>query len=126
LDDSALSGFDGRIVIGEIAQNSDARQSNQNIRLSDMIQALSHPDLLISNRNVKYSHRATVGAIGDDVIFDIMSRDIEIPKCEQLVAEGTISSILTIILRQKFMWIQTSRCHPFAGLWGLKVAFSCA
>ncbi|MDR1890701.1 MAG: SufD family Fe-S cluster assembly protein [Puniceicoccales bacterium] len=103
LDDSALSEFYGKITIGEIAENSDARQSNDNILLSDMAQAISHPDLLISNSNVKCSHGATVGAIGDDTTFYMMSRGIDIPACKQLVAEGTISSILTIILGQEFI-----------------------
>jgi hypothetical protein len=35
LDDFALSEFYGEITIGEIAENSDARQSNDNILLSD-------------------------------------------------------------------------------------------
>ncbi|MDR2779134.1 MAG: SufD family Fe-S cluster assembly protein [Puniceicoccales bacterium] len=98
LDDSAYSEFYGRVNMEETAEDSDARQSNHNILLSDSAQAISHPNLHISNNNVKCSHGATVGAIDNDTMFYMMSRGIDFQTCKQLVAEGAILSILTSIL----------------------------
>ncbi|MDR1232655.1 MAG: SufD family Fe-S cluster assembly protein [Puniceicoccales bacterium] len=94
LDDSAVSEFYGKINISEIAENSNARQSSNNILWSDGAQAISCPDLHIANSNVKCSHGATVGAIDDDTMFYMMSRGLDLPTCKQLVAEGAMLSLL--------------------------------
>jgi Fe-S cluster assembly protein SufD len=94
LDDSAVSEFYGKINISEIAENSNARQSSNNILWSDGAQAISCPDLHIANSNVKCSHGATVGAIDDDTMFYMMSRGMDLPTCKQLVAEGAMLSLL--------------------------------
>jgi Fe-S cluster assembly protein SufD len=96
LDDSSISEFYGKISIGENAENSKARQSNNNILWSDRAQAISCPDLHIANSNVTCSHGATVGAIDDDTMFYMMSRGMDLPTCKQWVAEGTMPSILVI------------------------------
>jgi Fe-S cluster assembly scaffold protein SufB len=86
LDERALSEFEGKITVGEIADNSDAMQSNENALLSDTIQAIGHHDLLISNRNVKRFHEATVGDIGGNTMFYMMNWGRDIPTCKQFVA----------------------------------------
>ncbi|MDR2628411.1 MAG: SufD family Fe-S cluster assembly protein [Puniceicoccales bacterium] len=96
LDDSAISEFYGKININKIAENSNARQSSNNILWSDEAQAISCPDLHIANSNVTCSHGATVGAIDDDTMFYMMSRGMDLPACKQLVAEGTMLSLLAI------------------------------
>ncbi|MDR1528151.1 MAG: SufD family Fe-S cluster assembly protein [Puniceicoccales bacterium] len=96
LDDSAVSEFYGKINISEIAENSNARQSNNNILWSDGARAISCPDLHIANSNVICSHGATVGAIDDDTMFYMMSRGLDLPTCKRLVAEGAMLSILAI------------------------------
>ncbi|MDR2776512.1 MAG: SufD family Fe-S cluster assembly protein [Puniceicoccales bacterium] len=96
LDDSAVSEFYGKINISEIAENSNARQCSSNVLWSNGAQAISCPDLHIANSNVMCSHGATVGAIDDDIMFYMMSRGIGLRTCKQLVAEGTMLSILAI------------------------------
>ncbi|MDR2603571.1 MAG: SufD family Fe-S cluster assembly protein, partial [Puniceicoccales bacterium] len=94
LDDSAISEFYGKININEIAENSKARQSNNNILWSNGAQAISCPDLHIANSNVTCSHGATIGAIDDDTMFYMMSRGMDLLACKQLVAEGAMLSLL--------------------------------
>ncbi|MDR0693067.1 MAG: SufD family Fe-S cluster assembly protein [Puniceicoccales bacterium] len=96
LDDSSISEFYGKISISENAENSKARQSNNNILWSDGAQAISCPDLHIANSNVTCSHGATVGAIDGDTMFYMMSRGMDLPTCKQLVAEGAMLSVLAI------------------------------
>jgi Fe-S cluster assembly protein SufD len=90
LDDSALSEFYGEINISDFAENSDAKQNNSNIVLSDMAKAVDCPNLNVFNNNVKCSPGATVGAIDDHIMLYLMSRGIGIKTSKQLVIEGIL------------------------------------
>ncbi|MDP7009406.1 MAG: Fe-S cluster assembly protein SufD [Phycisphaerales bacterium] len=76
LDEDAQSVFTGRIYVKEDAQQTDAKQTNQNILLSDDAQATSRPQLEIYADDVACTHGATTGEIDDEAMLYLRSRGI--------------------------------------------------
>lgn len=76
VNDTARSAFCGRIVVRPGAQKTDAKQTNQNLLLSDDAQAYSKPQLEIYADDVKCTHGATIGQVDEDAIFFLRSRGI--------------------------------------------------
>jgi Fe-S cluster assembly protein SufD len=68
--------FSGRIVVRPGAQQTDARQTNRNIVLSDGASVHSKPHLEIFANDVKCSHGATTGRLNPDALFYLRSRGI--------------------------------------------------
>ncbi|MBT4531100.1 MAG: Fe-S cluster assembly protein SufD [Phycisphaerae bacterium] len=76
LDENAKSVFTGRIYVKEDAQQTDAKQTNQNILLSDDAQATSRPQLEIYADDVACTHGATTGEIDDEAMLYLQTRGI--------------------------------------------------
>jgi Fe-S cluster assembly protein SufD len=76
LDENAKSVFTGRIYVKEDAQQTDAKQTNQNIILSDDAQATARPQLEIYADDVKCTHGATTGEIDDEAMLYLQTRGI--------------------------------------------------
>ncbi|MCB2156331.1 Fe-S cluster assembly protein SufD [bacterium] len=76
LDDNATAVFRGRIHVHPDAQKTDAKQTNQNLLLSDNAQAVAKPQLEIYADDVKCTHGATIGELDDSALFYLRSRGI--------------------------------------------------
>jgi Fe-S cluster assembly protein SufD len=76
LGDRSRATFRGRIIVRPGAQQTDARQSNPNLLLSDGALAHTRPQLEIYADDVKCTHGATVGRLDEDAIFYLRSRAI--------------------------------------------------
>ncbi len=76
LDGNSKSVFTGRIYVKEGATNTDAKQTNQNILLSDDAVAISRPQLEIYNDEVVCTHGATTGEIDEEAKLYLRSRGI--------------------------------------------------
>ena len=68
--------FDGVIVVAPGADGTEAYQENHNIVLTDKAKVNTRPQLEIYADDVKCSHGATVGRLGDDELFYMRSRGI--------------------------------------------------
>jgi Fe-S cluster assembly protein SufD len=77
--------FSGRIVVRPGAQQTDARQTNRNIVLSDGAVVHSKPHLEIFANDVKCSHGATTGRLSPDAMFYLRSRGIGESEANQLL-----------------------------------------
>jgi Fe-S cluster assembly protein SufD len=77
--------FSGRIVVRPGAQQTDARQTNRNIVLSDGAVVHSKPHLEIFANDVKCSHGATTGRLNPDALFYLRSRGIGEKEAHQLL-----------------------------------------
>ena len=77
--------FSGRIVVRPGAQQTDARQTNRNIVLSDGALVHSKPHLEIFANDVKCSHGATTGRLNPDALFYLRSRGIGEKEANQLL-----------------------------------------
>lgn len=76
LDGRARAVFNGKVVVHAHAQQTDARQANANLLLSDDAEVDTKPELEIYADDVKCSHGATVGRLDEDMLFYLRSRAI--------------------------------------------------
>lgn len=76
LDDKSKGVFHGRILVHQIAQKTDAKQTNKNLLLSDDATANTKPQLEIYADDVKCTHGATIGQLNGESIFYLRSRGI--------------------------------------------------
>jgi Fe-S cluster assembly protein SufD len=76
LDDMATAAFNGKILVRKDAQKTDARQTNQNLMLSDDAVVNTKPELQILADDVRCTHGATVGQLDAEAAFYLRSRGI--------------------------------------------------
>lgn len=74
LDDQSKGVFHGRILVQPVAQQTDAKQTNKNLLLSDNATADTKPQLEIYADDVKCTHGATIGQLDKESIFYLQSR----------------------------------------------------
>ena len=86
--------FDGRIVVAPGADGTEAYQENHNIVLTDEAKAVTKPQLEIYADDVKCSHGATVGRLGDDELFYMRSRGIPEKEARTLQMLSFLSPVI--------------------------------
>jgi Fe-S cluster assembly protein SufD len=69
--------FNGRVLVRQAAQQTDARMSNRNLLLSKDAEVDTRPQLEIYADDVRCTHGATVGQIDDDALFYLRSRALD-------------------------------------------------
>ncbi len=94
LNDRARAVFNGKIVVREEAQKTDARQSNRNLMLSRDAEIDSKPQLEILADDVRCSHGTTIGQLEEDELFYLRSRGLDPAVARQLLVHGFASEIL--------------------------------
>jgi len=68
--------FNGRIIVREGAQKTDAKQSNKNLILGDSAKVYTRPQLEIYANDVKCTHGATIGRLDEESLFYLRTRGI--------------------------------------------------
>jgi len=76
LDGESSGIFNGRVMVHQDAQRTNAFQSNKNILLSDNATMNTKPELEIYADDVKCSHGATIGQVDQEALFYLRSRGI--------------------------------------------------
>ena len=76
LDGKSHGVFNGKILVRQDAQKTNAYQTNQTVLLSDDARIDTKPQLEIFADDVKCSHGATVGHLDDEAYFYIRSRGV--------------------------------------------------
>lgn len=91
--DTARSVYSGLIRIRRGARRADARQTNNNLVLSEGAHADSVPNLDIDENDVRCSHASTVGPIDEDQRYYLESRGVEPAAAERLIVRGFFSDM---------------------------------
>jgi len=94
VEDEAGSIFTGMIRIDEVAQRTDAFQTNRNLILSDGASAQSVPNLEILANDVKCGHGSTVGQLDPEQRYYLMSRGLEGERADRLQVRGFFEEAL--------------------------------
>ena len=94
VNDSATSIFNGKIYVNQIAQKTNAFQSNANILLSDDARANSKPQLEIYADDVKCSHGCTIGQFDDEALFYLKTRGIREEVAQKVLLDAFIGEVL--------------------------------
>lgn len=90
----ARAVFNGKVVVHPAAQQSDARQINKNLLLSEKAEVDTKPELQIYADDVKCSHGATVGQLDTQALFYLQSRGISQTDAEALLVYAFVSEVL--------------------------------
>ncbi len=77
MDDESRGVFNGKIYVRQLAQKTNAFQSNNNILLSNDATINTKPQLEIWADDVKCSHGCTTGQLDDEQVFYLRSRGID-------------------------------------------------
>lgn len=101
LKENSKTIFSGLIKVDEVAQQTDAYQTNRNLLLSSTAEANSLPGLEIEANDVKCSHGATTSEIQDDEIFYMLARGIPKDAAQELIVYGFFEEILENIEDEK-------------------------
>ena len=100
LDDKSKGVFHGRILVQEIAQKTDAKQTNKNLLLSDDATADTKPQLEIYADDVKCTHGATIGQLNEEGIFYLRSRGIGTETARRMLIHAFAGEIIERIQHQ--------------------------
>jgi Fe-S cluster assembly protein SufD len=97
LDDEASSVFNGHIYVARDAQRTNAYQQSRNMLLTDKASANAKPFLEIYADDVKCSHGATVGQLGQEALFYLRSRGICLASARLLMMYAFASEVVNKI-----------------------------
>jgi Fe-S cluster assembly protein SufD len=86
--------FNGKIFVRPGAQQTDAKQTNRNLLLTDDATVDTKPQLEIFADDVKCTHGATVGRLDEDAIFYLRSRGIPHNAARRMLTQAFASNIL--------------------------------
>lgn len=98
--DKSTGVFNGKIMVRQDAQKTNAYQSNKNVLLSDDAKIDTKPQLEIFADDVKCSHGATVGQLDEEALFYLRSRGIGEKEAKSILTYAFASDILENIQSQ--------------------------
>ena len=85
--------FQGKVIVEQDAQKTDAFQFNQNLLLSETAEVNAKPELEIYADDVKCSHGATTGELDEQMLFYLRSRGLNKEEAKKLLIEGFINEL---------------------------------
>lgn len=95
--DASRGVFSGTITVDQIAQKTNAFQSNQALLLSPNASIETRPQLKIWADDVKCTHGATVGQLDSDAMFYLRSRGIDRETARNFLVHAFASEVLTSV-----------------------------
>lgn len=104
--------FNGKVIVHEQAQKTEAHQSNANLLLSADAEVDTKPELEIYADDVKCSHGATVGRLDENMLFYLRSRALDEDTARSLLTYAFADEIIRDI---KFPEIRERLEHSIAG-----------
>ncbi|MDT3695921.1 MAG: Fe-S cluster assembly protein SufD [Ignavibacterium sp.] len=97
LQDKAKGVFNGKVMVRQDAQKTNAFQENNTILLSDEAIMNTKPQLEIFADDVKCSHGATIGKLNDEAKFYLKSRGIGEESATAILIHAFASDVITSI-----------------------------
>lgn len=97
LNDFSRSSFEGKIMVRQAAQKTEAFQLNNNLLLNDHAHADSKPNLEIFADDVKASHGATVGQLDPEQLFYMKTRGFADEEAKNLLIYGFCEQVIEMI-----------------------------
>ncbi len=85
--------FQGKVVVSQDAQKTDAFQFNQNLLLSKNTEVNTKPELEIYADDVKCSHGATTGELDEEKLFYLRTRGLNKEEAKKILIEGFINEL---------------------------------
>lgn len=97
LNDFSRSSFEGKIMVRQAAQKTEAFQLNNNLLLNDYAHSDSKPNLEIFADDVKASHGSTVGQLDPEQLFYMKTRGFSDQEAKNLLIYGFCEQVIEMI-----------------------------
>ncbi len=115
--DQAHAVFNGKIIVSQDAQQTNAQQSNKNLLLSSNAQVDTKPQLEIFADDVRCSHGATVGQLDAEALYYLQTRGIDKAQAKQLLvhafADEVVNKIQNADIKQKILSLVNAKLASF-------------
>lgn len=114
LNGTSRSSFEGKILVQQEAQKTDAFQLNNNLLISDRAQANSKPNLEIFADDVKASHGSTVGQLDAEQLFYMKTRGFSEAAaknmliysfCQEVIDKVPVESLRKALTQRSKAWL---------------------
>ncbi|MGA2654954.1 MAG: Fe-S cluster assembly protein SufD [Gammaproteobacteria bacterium] len=93
LADKSTTVFNGKVVVKQGAQKTQAMQGNHNLLLTSQCEANSKPELEIYTDDVKCTHGATTGQLDEEALFFLQARGIALSKARRMLIRAFANDI---------------------------------
>ncbi len=100
LDNQARGVFNGKILVRQDAQKTNALQSNKTLLLTDEASVNAKPQLEIFADDVKCTHGATIGQLDDEALFYLRARGISAEMAGAMLRHAFIADVLENIANE--------------------------
>jgi Fe-S cluster assembly protein SufD len=90
----ARAVFNGKIIVRQDAQKTDAKQTNRALLLTDGATINTKPQLEIFADDVKCTHGAAIGQLDDDAIFYLQARGLSYAEARDMLIHAFAGQIL--------------------------------
>jgi Fe-S cluster assembly protein SufD len=98
--DQARGVFQGRIVVAEGADHTEARMGHHALILSDQAEVDAKPELEIYADDVACAHGNTVGALDEEALFYMRQRGLPEPEARALLIEAFVGEVIDRIAHE--------------------------
>ncbi|PCJ95595.1 MAG: Fe-S cluster assembly protein SufD [Hyphomicrobiales bacterium] len=95
--DEAIAVFQGKIMVKQIAQKTDAKMMSQGLLLSESGAFLNKPELEIFADDVVCGHGATCGDLNEDYLFYLLSRGVPRAQAETMLIQAFVAETIEAI-----------------------------
>ena len=113
LNDFSHSSFEGKILVRQAAQKTDAFQLNNNLLLSERAIADSKPNLEIFCDDVKASHGATVGQLDKEQLFYMKTRGFTENEAKNFLIYAYCKEVIDMITLPSLKKIISGRAQRY-------------
>ncbi len=94
LDGKSRAVFNGKVIVHQDAQKTDAKQTNRNLLLSSDAVVDTKPQLEIFADDVKCTHGAAIGQLDEEALFYLRSRGMSERTARSLLTYGFASEVV--------------------------------
>ena len=94
MDGHSTGVFNGKVFVRQDAQKTDARQTNQNLLLSEDANIDTKPQLEIFADDVRCTHGATVGQLDAEALFYLRARGIGLEEARKMLVFAFASDVV--------------------------------
>jgi len=97
LDDSSHAVFNGKVIVHQAAQKTNANQQNHNLLLSRQCEIDTKPEMEIYADDVKCAHGSTVGQLNEEHLFFLRSRGLSNMEARNILTYAFVSEVINEI-----------------------------
>ncbi|MGI8906672.1 MAG: Fe-S cluster assembly protein SufD [Candidatus Sumerlaeaceae bacterium] len=94
LDGQARGVFNGKIMVRQIAQKTNAKQTNRNLLLSQQALINTNPQLEIFADDVKCTHGATIGQLDKTQLYYLRARGIPMEEARRILTYAFANDVV--------------------------------